>query len=230
MSYYQPQNDVLSCVATPMKDDANMMTMEWQNEFRPYETFVQLRKEGGWNSDAGSYYQCSTRDSAQFDRDCWSAVESIRRDSFATTSIYSKRRDTWSDESTVDPRELDSRLFFHRRHVSGDRLSSRSAWVRIPRQLSINLGNLRQVFVDVHRSMSYSFDDACTHGYWAPSDGSGMFDEISVFDNNEKTNSYITIKNHYICYGSNTIPRLQDQVFVYSLQRSPSVGHRRCSI
>ena len=180
------------------------------------------------NSEAGSYYPCSTRDSAQLDRDGWSTIQSIRRDSFATNSIYSKRRDTWSDESTADCREIAARFPFYSRRISADRISSHSACIKIPRQLSINFANLRHVFVDVHRSMSYSFDDACTHGFWATSDD--MFDENSVFDNNDKRNSYITIKSHYICYGSKTMPRSHDQVLVYSLPRSPSVGHRRCSI
>ena len=236
LTFYHHHNDVLSCIATPLHDDKSMMmALEgWPNgELYPYESVIHLKKSDSNFNDAESYLSTSWR--SHYDRDsmCWSATASIRRNSTANDSVYSKRRDTWSEESNSDKRNSIYRFSLPRRmqsFVSADGSSTQSGWVRVPKHLSINFANLKHVFVDVHRSMSYSYEDDRTSGFWAPSvdTGSGTITEYGDSDF-EKTKSFITIKNNYICY-ENEIPCLNDELFLYSLQYNPRMRPRRCSI
>ena len=220
---------MLSCLATPTRDEKNLMALGWQNEeFYPYESVIQLKRTDANYNDADSFLSSSWRSNRD---SCWSASASIRRSSAANDSMYSRRRDTWSDESTTDKHDSIYRYSFPARsYVSGDGASTHSGWIRVPKHLNINFANMKHVFVDVHRSMSYSFDDGRATGFWAPSDGSGTITEYA--DNDfEKTKSFIAIKNNYICYESDTMPaNLQDELLLYSLQYNANIRPRRSSI
>ena len=225
-SFYQPQDDVLRCVATPNSDDQKNFVLDWPQDLYLYDAGNYAKKEESDHHGSESFLSMSWRNSQQFDRDTWSASESLRRGSATTNSLYSKRRDTWSDESNCD---MYHRYSFPGRHAGNtDSLPSRNTWIRVPKQLSVNFANLKHVFVDVHRSMSCSHEDSRA-GFWAFSDGSGTFDE-GISSDIEKTSSYITIKNNCIYYGSGTMPRLPDELFLYPLQYNQRYPPRRSSI
>ena len=236
LTFYHPHNDILSCIATPLHDEKHTTAVEsWSNnEAYPYESVIRVPKSDPNCNDTEPYFSTSWRSwRNHYDREsiCWSATASIRRNSVANESIYSKRRDTWSDESNADKRSSIYRFSFPaaRSYVSGDASSTHSGWIRVPKHLNINFANLKHVFVDVHRSMSYSYDDERSSGFWAPSSSSGT---LTAYDDSdfEKTKSFITIKNNYICYENEIPPELHDELFLYSLQYNAHMRPRRCSI